>query len=68
MHTHCVQVGKFFMVCIYLYQVTHWPKSDYGKFYDGDSYIILNTYKKDPTSEVMVISSIYICVDIYTKH
>lgn len=28
------------------YQVTHWPKDDYGKFYNGDSYIILNTYKE----------------------
>ena len=33
------------------FKVTHWPKEDYGKFYDGDSYIILNTYKK-PESEV----------------
>ena len=32
-------------------QVTHWPKDDYGSFYDGDSYMILNTYKK-PDSEV----------------
>lgn len=35
------------------FKVTHWPKSDYGKFYDGDSYIILNTYKKDPSSEAL---------------
>ena len=40
--------------CMAPWQVTHWPKSDYGKFYDGDSYIILNTYKKDPSSEVQV--------------
>ena len=33
-------------------QVTHWPKKDYGRFYNGDSYIILNTYKKDPSGEV----------------
>ena len=31
--------------------MTHWPKDDYGKFYDGDSYILLNTYKK-PDSDV----------------
>ncbi len=24
------------------FKVTTWPKEDYGKFYDGDSYIILN--------------------------
>ena len=34
------------------FKVTHWPKQDYGKFYTGDSYIILNTYKKDPSSPV----------------
>jgi len=26
------------------FQVTHWPKEDYGKFFNGDSYIVLNTY------------------------
>ena len=24
------------------FKVTEWPKEDYGKFFDGDSYIILN--------------------------
>ena len=45
--------------CVYLVcgvdfeQVTHWPKDDYGKFYDGDSYILLNTYKeKDGNASV----------------
>lgn len=33
------------------FQVTDWPKEDYGKFFDGDSYIILNTYKKNADSE-----------------
>mmetsp|Transcript_11376 Transcript_11376/g.13028 ORF Transcript_11376/g.13028 Transcript_11376/m.13028 type:complete len:385 (-) Transcript_11376:548-1702(-) len=29
--------------------VKRWPKDQYGEFYDGDSYIVLNTYKmKDP--------------------
>ena len=34
--------------------MTDWPKEDYGKFYNGDSYIILNTYKdpNNPDSEV----------------
>jgi len=27
------------------FQVEHWAKDAYGKFFDGDSYIILNTYK-----------------------
>ncbi|KAL5015442.1 hypothetical protein ScPMuIL_009712 [Solemya velum] len=28
------------------FEVTHWPKEDYGMFFDGDSYIILNTFKE----------------------
>lgn len=26
------------------FKVVHWPKDQYGSFYDGDSYIILRTY------------------------
>jgi gelsolin len=33
------------------FEVKDWPKEDYGKFFNGDSYIILNTYKPDPKSE-----------------
>lgn len=33
------------------FKVTDWPVEDYGKFFSGDSYIILNTYKATPTSE-----------------
>lgn len=33
------------------FQVVDWPREDYGKFFNGDSYIILNTYKPDPKSE-----------------
>jgi len=28
------------------FQVKSWPTDQYGSFYDGDSYIVLNTYKK----------------------
>jgi len=28
------------------FHVKFWPKEQYGSFYDGDSYIVLNTYKK----------------------
>jgi len=28
------------------FHVVSWPKEQYGEFYDGDSYICLNTYKK----------------------
>jgi len=33
------------------FEVTEWPEEDYGKFYGGDSYIVLNTYKKDEDAE-----------------
>eukprot|EP01084_Bolivina_argentea_P039051 72180_1 len=29
------------------FKVVAWPKKQYGEFYDGDSYIILHTYKVD---------------------
>jgi len=29
------------------FQVKQWPVEQYGTFYDGDSYICLNTYKKE---------------------
>ncbi|XP_045164149.1 gelsolin-like protein 2 [Mercenaria mercenaria] len=35
------------------FKVTSWPKEDYGKFFNGDSYIILNTYKEDDTEELL---------------
>eukprot|EP00178_Gracilaria_changii_P017594 TRINITY_DN5017_c0_g1_i2.p1 TRINITY_DN5017_c0_g1~~TRINITY_DN5017_c0_g1_i2.p1 ORF type:complete len:398 (+),score=106.42 TRINITY_DN5017_c0_g1_i2:14-1207(+) len=28
------------------FEVKKWPRNQYGKFYNGDSYIILRTYKK----------------------
>ncbi|ELU02124.1 hypothetical protein CAPTEDRAFT_154247 [Capitella teleta] len=33
------------------FEVTEWPTEDYGKFFSGDSYIILNTYKPNEDSE-----------------
>jgi gelsolin len=35
------------------FKVTDWPTEDYGKFYGGDSYIILHTYKADAKSEAL---------------
>lgn len=35
------------------FQVKDWPKEEYGKFYNGDSYIILNTYKEEDTEELL---------------
>jgi gelsolin len=31
-------------------KVVHWPKDQYGSFFDGDSYIVLNTWK-DPNKD-----------------
>lgn len=36
------------------FKVEKWPLEDYGKFYNGDSYIVLHTYKKDPSSEELL--------------
>jgi gelsolin len=35
------------------FTVKPWPEKDYGKFFDGDSYIILNTYRC-PESEKLL--------------
>ena len=35
------------------FKVTLWPVEDYGKFYDGDSYIILNTYKEEGKEQLL---------------
>ncbi|KAI6648969.1 Gelsolin [Oopsacas minuta] len=35
------------------FKVVHWPKSDYGSFYNGDSYIILNTYKEEDSDALL---------------
>ncbi|KAI0789581.1 fragmin60 [Abortiporus biennis] len=33
------------------FHIVEWPKIKYGVFYDGDSYIILYTYKKTPDAQ-----------------
>ncbi|XP_048584452.1 gelsolin-like protein 2 [Nematostella vectensis] len=35
------------------FKVEHWPKEDYGKFFNGDSYIVLNTYKEPGTENLL---------------
>ncbi|EGG13408.1 severin [Cavenderia fasciculata] len=32
------------------FKVVPWPKEQYGKFFDGDSYIVLKSYKATPTA------------------
>eukprot|EP00179_Madagascaria_erythrocladioides_P018106 CAMPEP_0198328986 /NCGR_PEP_ID=MMETSP1450-20131203/15851_1 /TAXON_ID=753684 ORGANISM="Madagascaria erythrocladiodes, Strain CCMP3234" /NCGR_SAMPLE_ID=MMETSP1450 /ASSEMBLY_ACC=CAM_ASM_001115 /LENGTH=376 /DNA_ID=CAMNT_0044033153 /DNA_START=165 /DNA_END=1295 /DNA_ORIENTATION=+ len=32
------------------FKVVSWPKEEYGSFYSGDSYIVLNTYKESDDS------------------
>jgi len=34
------------------FQVEDWPRDQYGEFYEGDSYIILNTYKEEDGDEL----------------
>jgi len=38
------------------FQVVAWKKEDYGKFFSGDSYIVLNTYKKTPDSAALAFN------------
>jgi len=43
-------VGKELGVLVWRiekFKVVEWPKEEYGKFYDGDSYIVLHTYQKE---------------------
>lgn len=35
------------------FKIEKWPKEDYGKFYNGDSYIILNTYQDKESDELL---------------
>ncbi|XP_041379050.1 gelsolin-like protein 1 [Gigantopelta aegis] len=34
------------------FKVTVWPDDQYGQFFNGDSYIILKTYKEPPSEEL----------------
>jgi gelsolin len=35
------------------FKVVPWPKEQYGQFHVGDSYLVMNTYKKNNTSEAL---------------
>lgn len=34
------------------FKVVHWPKERYGEFFDGDSYILLRTYKEKDAPKI----------------
>mmetsp|Transcript_1344 Transcript_1344/g.1618 ORF Transcript_1344/g.1618 Transcript_1344/m.1618 type:complete len:241 (-) Transcript_1344:1499-2221(-) len=36
------------------FKVKHWPESKYGKFHEGDSYIVLHTYKDSEEKEKLL--------------
>ena len=35
-----------------IFGIKRWPRQEYGNFYEGDSYIILNTYKKGTSNKL----------------
>ena len=49
----------------YFFKVTDWPKEDYGKFFSGDSYIILNTYKDKESDEVRLSVRLMVIISDY---
>lgn len=47
------------------FEVKDWPKEEYGKFYSGDSYIVLHTYKKSPDSDALAFD-VHFWIGTYT--
>lgn len=45
--------NELFVWRIEKFKVKAWPKEDYGKFYSGDSYIVLNVYKEPDGDELL---------------
>lgn len=35
-------IQVYLLIFLQNFQVKEWPMEDYGKFYEGDSYIVLN--------------------------
>ena len=50
-----IMVEVVLLPCFYC-KVEHWPKEDYGRFYNGDSYIILHTYKEKDTEVCLSVA------------
>ncbi|XP_033644450.1 gelsolin-like protein 2 [Asterias rubens] len=48
------------------FKVEHWPKEDYGSFFNGDSYIILNTYKKPDSKSEELLYDVHFWIGQYS--
>lgn len=48
------------------FKVVPWPVKDYGRFYSGDSYIVINTYKKS-ASEPKLYHDIHFWLGLKTS-
>ncbi|KAJ8023049.1 Gelsolin-like protein 2 [Holothuria leucospilota] len=48
------------------FKVVHWPKEDYGSFYNGDSYIVLNTYKKKESDSEELFHDVHFWIGQYS--
>eukprot|EP00511_Aplanochytrium_stocchinoi_P002166 CAMPEP_0204830210 /NCGR_PEP_ID=MMETSP1346-20131115/8399_1 /ASSEMBLY_ACC=CAM_ASM_000771 /TAXON_ID=215587 /ORGANISM="Aplanochytrium stocchinoi, Strain GSBS06" /LENGTH=380 /DNA_ID=CAMNT_0051960363 /DNA_START=101 /DNA_END=1244 /DNA_ORIENTATION=- len=46
--------SQVFVWRIEKFKVVPWPKSKYGAFHEGDSYVVLHVYKKSPTSDSLL--------------
>jgi len=44
------------------FQIKEWPQNQYGHFFDGDSYIVLHTYKK----EDKLLYNVHFWLGLYT--
>jgi len=41
------------------FEIKDWPEEDYGDFYNGDSYIILNTYKDEESDSEALLHDLH---------
>ena len=44
------------------FQVKPWPREQYSHFHKGDSYIVLNSYYKNPTTQTSLNHDIHIWI------
>ncbi|XP_072045734.1 LOW QUALITY PROTEIN: gelsolin-like protein 2 [Amphiura filiformis] len=49
----CWYSGRYPNMAYCQFEVTHWPVEHYGYFYNGDSYIVLNTFKDPGSGELL---------------